>query len=180
MPNTSEREGVPQTNHVNNYTKNSREPRANLHLHGDGVVFEPADIQETEERRSFRNDTLNPITSKIPSLGGGSVEIEMDAVPPSGLPPFPSLPPDSASAPTSAPPSRAPSRAPSRGAFTLPPGACLRNGTPTPEPNGMGTGTYQRATLPPQVMDTHRQVQRRSALEQVEHWVKVQRVEHKG
>uniref|UniRef100_A0A673YIH6 Pleckstrin homology domain containing, family A member 7a n=1 Tax=Salmo trutta TaxID=8032 RepID=A0A673YIH6_SALTR len=116
MPNTSEREGVPQTNHVNNYTKTSREPR----------------------RRN------------------------------------------SASAPTSAPPSRAPSRAPSRGAFTLPPGACLRNGTPTPEPNGMGTGTYQRATLPPQVVHTQRQVQRRSALEQVEHWVKVQKAEHKG
>ncbi|KAM9568669.1 pleckstrin homology domain-containing family A member 7-like isoform 31-T33 [Salvelinus alpinus] len=180
MPNTSERKGVPQTNHVNNYTKTSREPRADLHLHSDGVVLEPADIRETEERRSFRNDTLNPITSKIPSLGGGSVEIEMDAVPPSSLPPLPSLPPDSASAPTSAPPSRAPSRAPSRGAFTLPPGACLRNGTPTPEPNGMGTGTYQRATLAPQVVDTQRKVQRRSALEQVEHWVKVQKAEHKG
>ncbi|XP_038873138.1 pleckstrin homology domain-containing family A member 7-like isoform X5 [Salvelinus namaycush] len=180
MPNTSERKGVPQTNHVNNYTKTSREPRADLHLHSDGVVLEPADIRETEERRSFRNDTLNPITSKIPSLGGGSVEIEMDAVPPSSLPSLPSLPPDSASAPTSAPPSRAPSRAPSRGAFTLPPGACLRNGTPTPEPNGMGTGTYQRATLAPQVVDTQRQVQRRSALEQVEHWVKVQKAEHKG
>ncbi|XP_036806988.1 pleckstrin homology domain-containing family A member 7 isoform X12 [Oncorhynchus mykiss] len=180
MPNTSERKGVPQTNHVNNYTKTSREPRADPHLHSDGVVLEPADIRETEERRSFRNDTLNPITSKIPSLGGGSVEIEMDAVPPNSLPPLPSLTPDSASAPTSAPPSRAPSRAPSRGAFTLPPGACLRNGTPTPEPNGMGTGTYQRATLTPQVVDTQRQVQRRSALEQVEHWVKVQKAEHKG
>uniref|UniRef100_A0A8C7HK34 Pleckstrin homology domain containing, family A member 7a n=1 Tax=Oncorhynchus kisutch TaxID=8019 RepID=A0A8C7HK34_ONCKI len=180
MPNTSERKGVPQTNHVNNYTKTSREPRADLHLHSDGVVLEPADIRETEERRSFRNDTLNPITSKIPSLGGGSVEIEMDAVPPNSLPPLPSLTPDSASAPTSAPPSRAPSRAPSRGAFTLPPGACLRNGTPTPEPNGMGTGTYQRSTLTPQVVDTQRQVQRRSALEQVEHWVKVQKAEHKG
>ncbi|XP_055790673.1 pleckstrin homology domain-containing family A member 7-like isoform X18 [Salvelinus fontinalis] len=180
MPNTSERKGVPQTNHVNNYTKTSREPRADLHLHSDGVILKPADIRETEERRSFRNDTLNPITSKIPSLGGGSVEIEMDAVPPSSLPSLPSLPPDSASAPTSAPPSRAPSRAPSRGAFTLPPGACLRNGTPTPEPNGMGTGTYQRATLAPQVVDTQRQVQRRSALEQVEHWVKVQKAEHKG
>ncbi|XP_064786518.1 pleckstrin homology domain-containing family A member 7-like isoform X7 [Oncorhynchus masou masou] len=180
MPNTSERKGVPQTNHVNNYTKTSHEPRADPHLHSDGVVLEPADIRETEERRSFRNDTLNPIPSKIPSLGGGSVEIEMDAVPPSSLPPLPSLTPDSASAPTSAPPSRAPSRAPSRGAFTLPPGACLRNGTPTPEPNGMGTGTYQRATLTPQVVDTQRQVQRRSALEQVEHWVKVQKAEHKG
>ncbi|XP_042157186.1 pleckstrin homology domain-containing family A member 7 isoform X3 [Oncorhynchus tshawytscha] len=180
MPNTSERKGVPQTNHVNNYTKTSREPRADLHLHSDGVVLEPADIRETEERRSFRNDTLNPITSKIPSLGGGSVEIEMDAVPPNSLPPLPSRTPDSASAPTSAPPSRAPSRAPSRGAFTLPPGACLRNGTPTPEPNGMGTGTYQRSTLTPQVVDTERQVQRRSALEQVEHWVKVQKAEHKG
>uniref|UniRef100_A0AAZ3SR92 Pleckstrin homology domain containing, family A member 7b n=1 Tax=Oncorhynchus tshawytscha TaxID=74940 RepID=A0AAZ3SR92_ONCTS len=144
-------------------------------LKSDGVVLEPADIRETEERRSFRNDTLNPITSKIPSLGGGSVEIEMDAVPPNSLPPLPSRTPDSASAPTSAPPSRAPSRAPSRGAFTLPPGACLRNGTPTPEPNGMGTGTYQRSTLTPQVVDTERQVQRRSALEQVEHWVKVQK-----
>uniref|UniRef100_A0A8K9UIP0 Pleckstrin homology domain containing, family A member 7a n=1 Tax=Oncorhynchus mykiss TaxID=8022 RepID=A0A8K9UIP0_ONCMY len=140
MPNTSERKGVPQTNHVNNYTKTSREPRADPHLHSDGVVLEPADIRETED-----------------------------------LPPLPSLTPDSASAPTSAPPSRAPSRAPSRGAFTLPPGACLRNGTPTPEPNGMGTGTYQRATLTPQVVDTQRQVQRRSALEQVEHWVKVQK-----
>nr|XP_029524427.1 pleckstrin homology domain-containing family A member 7-like isoform X8 [Oncorhynchus nerka]XP_029524429.1 pleckstrin homology domain-containing family A member 7-like isoform X8 [Oncorhynchus nerka] len=180
MPNTSERKGFPQTNHVNNYTKTSREPRADPHLHSDGVVLEPADIRETEERRSFRNDTLNPITSKIPSLGGGSVKIEMDAVPPNSLPPLPSLTPDSASAPTSAPPSRAPSRAPSRGAFTLPPGACLRNGTPTPEPNGMGTGTYQRATLTPQVVDTQRQVQRRSALEQVEHWVKVQKAEHKG
>ncbi|XP_035646503.1 pleckstrin homology domain-containing family A member 7-like [Oncorhynchus keta] len=178
IPNTSERKGFPQTNHVNNYTKTSREPRADPHLHSDGVVLEPADIQETEERRSFRNDPLNPITSKIPSLGGGSVEIEMDAVPPNSL--LPSLTPDSASAPTSAPPSRAPSRAPSRGAFTLPPGACLRNGTPTPEPNGMGTGTYQRATLTPQVVDTQRQVQRRSALEQVEHWVKVQKAEHKG
>uniref|UniRef100_A0A4W5L4P7 Pleckstrin homology domain containing, family A member 7a n=1 Tax=Hucho hucho TaxID=62062 RepID=A0A4W5L4P7_9TELE len=138
MPNTSERKGVPQTNHVNNYTKTSREPRADLHLHSDGVVLEPADIRETEERCN------------------------------------------SASAPTSAPPSRAPSRAPSRGTSTLPPGACLRNGTPNPEPNGMGTGTYQRATLPPQVVDTHRQVQRRSALEQVEHWVKVQKAEHKG
>ncbi|XP_070964655.1 pleckstrin homology domain-containing family A member 7-like isoform X5 [Oncorhynchus clarkii lewisi] len=180
MPNTSERKGVPQTNHVNNYTKTSREPRADPHLHSDGVVLEPADIRETEEPRSFRNDTLNLITSKIPSLGGGSVEIEMDAVPPNSLPPLPSLTPDSASAPTSAPPSRVPSRAPSRGAFTLPPGACLRNGTPTPEPNGMGTGTYQRATLTPQVVDSQRQVQRRSALEQVEHWVKVQKAEHKG
>jgi hypothetical protein len=44
----------------------------------------------------------------------------------------------------------------------------------------MGTGTYQRATLTPQVVDTQRQVQRRSALEQVEHWVKVQKAEHKG
>ncbi|KAK6318538.1 hypothetical protein J4Q44_G00118290 [Coregonus suidteri] len=180
MPNVSERQGVPQTNHVNNYTKTSREPRADLHLHSDGVVLKQADIRETEERCSFRSDTLNPITSKIPSLGGGSVEIQMDAVPPSSLPPIPTLPPDSASAPTSAPTSRAPSRAPSRGAYTLPPGACLRNGTPIPEPNGMGTGTYQRATLPPQVVDTHRQVQRRSTLEQVEHWVKVQRAEHKG
>ncbi|KAM9529318.1 pleckstrin homology domain-containing family A member 7-like isoform 13-T13 [Salvelinus alpinus] len=171
MPSVSERQAVPQTNHVNNYTETAP------HLHSDRVVLQPADIhRETEQHCSFWNDTPNPIASQI-VLGGGNVEIEMDAVPPSSLSP---LPPYSASSTTSAPPSSAQMRAPSYTASTLPPGACLRNGTPTLEPNGMGTGTYQRATLPPQVVDTHRQVQRRSALEQVEHWVKVQRVEHQG
>ncbi|XP_021454419.2 pleckstrin homology domain-containing family A member 7 isoform X2 [Oncorhynchus mykiss] len=177
MPSVSERQAVPQTNHVNNYTENAPHPPVDLHLHSDGVVLQPADIhRETEQHCSFWNDTPNPIASEI-VLGGGNMEIEMDAIPPSSLSP---LPPYSASSTTSAPSSRAQMRAPSYTASTLPPGACLRNGTPTLEPNGMGTGTYQRATLPPQVMDTHRQVQRRSALEQVEHWVKVQRVEHKG
>nr|XP_029541603.1 pleckstrin homology domain-containing family A member 7-like isoform X5 [Oncorhynchus nerka] len=177
MPSVSERQAVPQTNHVNNYTETAPHPPVDLHLHSDGVVLQPADIhRETEQHCSFWNDTPNPIASEI-VLGGGNMEIEMDAVPPSSLSP---LPPYSASSTTSAPSSRAQMRAPSYTTATLPPGACLRNGTPTMEPNGMGTGTYQRATLPPQVMDTHRQVQRRSALEQVEHWVKVQRVEHKG
>ncbi|XP_045063767.1 pleckstrin homology domain-containing family A member 7-like isoform X3 [Coregonus clupeaformis] len=180
MPSVSERQAVPQTNHVNNYAETAPQPPVDLHLHSDGVVLQPADIhQETEEHCSFWNDTPNPIAPEIP-LGGGNVEIEMDTVPPSSLPPLPNLTPYSASSPTSAPPSREQLRAPSCAASTLPPGACLRNGTPTLEPNGMGTGTYQRAPLPPQVMDTHRQVQRRSALEQVEHWVKVQRAEHKG
>uniref|UniRef100_A0A674AMC2 Pleckstrin homology domain containing, family A member 7a n=1 Tax=Salmo trutta TaxID=8032 RepID=A0A674AMC2_SALTR len=144
----SERQAVPQTNHVNNYTETV--PLPPVHLHNDGVVLQPDDIhRETEQHCSFWNDTPNPIASEIVL----------------------------ASSTTSAPPSRAPMRAPSCTASTLPPGACLRNGTPTLEPNGMGTGTYQRATLPPQVMDTRRQVQRRSALEQVEHWVKVQRVD---
>ncbi|XP_038855136.1 pleckstrin homology domain-containing family A member 7-like isoform X2 [Salvelinus namaycush] len=175
MPSVSERQAVPQTNHVNNYTETAPHPL--VHLHSDGVVLQPADIhRETEQHCSFWNDTPNPIASEI-VLGGGNVEIEMDAVPPSSLSP---LPPYSASSTTSAPPSSAQMCAPSYTASTLPPGACLRNGTPTLEPNGMGTGTYQRATLPPQVVDTHRQVQRRSALEQVEHWVKVQRVEHQG
>uniref|UniRef100_A0A8C8CQ94 Pleckstrin homology domain containing, family A member 7b n=1 Tax=Oncorhynchus tshawytscha TaxID=74940 RepID=A0A8C8CQ94_ONCTS len=147
------RQAVPQTNHVNNYTETAPHPPVDLHLHSDGVVLQPADIhRETEQHCSFWNDTPNPIASEIVL----------------------------ASSTTSAPSSRAQMRAPSYTTSTLPPGACLRNGTPTLEPNGMGTGTYQRATLPPQVMDTHRQVQRRSALEQVEHWVKVQRVEHKG
>uniref|UniRef100_A0A8C7M5E5 Pleckstrin homology domain containing, family A member 7a n=1 Tax=Oncorhynchus kisutch TaxID=8019 RepID=A0A8C7M5E5_ONCKI len=165
MPSVSERQAVPQTNHVNNYTETAPHPPVDLHLHSDGVVLQPADIhRETEQH------------CKI-VLGGGNMEIEMDAIPPSSLSP---LPPYSASSTTSAPSSRAQMRAPSYTTSTPPSGACLRNGTPTLEPNGMGTGTYQRATLPPQVMDTHRQVQRRSALEQVEHWVKVQRVEHKG
>uniref|UniRef100_A0A4W6FX70 Pleckstrin homology domain containing, family A member 7a n=1 Tax=Lates calcarifer TaxID=8187 RepID=A0A4W6FX70_LATCA len=84
----------------------------------------------------------------------------------------------------SAPVSRVPSRAPSRAASTLPSSVCTRNGlvsTPSPilEPNGIAAGTYQRAPAPPPA-DTHKQVQRRSTLEQVEQWVKVQKAEHKG
>uniref|UniRef100_A0A3Q2ZVK7 Pleckstrin homology domain containing, family A member 7a n=1 Tax=Kryptolebias marmoratus TaxID=37003 RepID=A0A3Q2ZVK7_KRYMA len=77
--------------------------------------------------------------------------------------------------PIGTPVSRMPSRAPSRATSTLPPSVCTRNGlvsTPSPilEPNGIAAGTYQRAPDPP-ASNSHNHVQRRSALEQVEHWV---------
>ncbi|KAK5901788.1 hypothetical protein CesoFtcFv8_007113 [Champsocephalus esox] len=73
-----------------------------------------------------------------------------------------------------------PRRAPSRAASTLPSSVCTRNGlvsTPSPilEPNGIAAGTYQRAPA-----DSQRLLHRRSTLEQVEQWVKVQKADHKG
>uniref|UniRef100_A0A8C1UJM2 Pleckstrin homology domain containing, family A member 7a n=1 Tax=Cyprinus carpio TaxID=7962 RepID=A0A8C1UJM2_CYPCA len=75
-------------------------------------------------------------------------------------------------APGSAPASQVPSRAPSRAVSTPP---VLRNGTPV-EQNGMPG--YQRGPTPSS--QTPVQVQRRSALEQVENWVKVHKEERQG
>uniref|UniRef100_A0A671S3G8 Pleckstrin homology domain-containing family A member 7-like n=1 Tax=Sinocyclocheilus anshuiensis TaxID=1608454 RepID=A0A671S3G8_9TELE len=75
-------------------------------------------------------------------------------------------------APGSTPASQVSSRAPSRAVSTLP---VLRNGTPI-EQNGMPG--YQRGPTPPS--QTPIQVQRRSALEKVENWVKVQKEERQG
>ncbi|XP_051952992.1 pleckstrin homology domain-containing family A member 7-like isoform X2 [Xyrauchen texanus] len=78
-------------------------------------------------------------------------------------------------APGSAPVSQVPSRAPSRAVSTPP--VVLRNGAPL-EQNGTGMVGYQRGSTPSS--QTPVQVQRRSALEQVENWVKVQKEEHRG
>lgn len=83
----------------------------------------------------------------------------------------------------SAPVSRVSSRAPSRAASTLPPSVSSKNilvVTPSPilEPNGIAAGTYQRSPTPPP-LDPQPQVRRRSALEDVEQWVQMQRAELK-
>ncbi len=75
-------------------------------------------------------------------------------------------------APGSTPVSQLPSRAPSR-AVSSPP--VLRNGTPIKQ-NGMPG--YQRGPTPSS--QTPVRVQRRSALEKVENWVKVQKEERHG
>lgn len=72
-----------------------------------------------------------------------------------------------------APGSQVSSRAPSRAVSTPP--VILRNGTPL-EQNG--TGGYQRGPTPSS--QTPVQVQRKSTLEQVETWVKVQKDERRG
>ncbi|TRY58290.1 hypothetical protein DNTS_031056 [Danionella cerebrum] len=74
-------------------------------------------------------------------------------------------------APGSTPPSQVPSRAPSRAVSTPP---VHRSSTPV-EQNGMAG--LQRRPTPSQ---TPVQVQRKSALDQVEDWVKVQKEERKG
>ncbi|XP_036417579.1 pleckstrin homology domain-containing family A member 7 isoform X4 [Colossoma macropomum] len=70
--------------------------------------------------------------------------------------------------------SQAPSCAPSRAASTLP--ASFRSGV-TLEQNGVVE--YQRGTTPHSNTPTHTQG-RKSTLEQVENWVKVQKGEHRG
>lgn len=167
---TLERQAVPQTNHV---ITNNNPTTVEVFDHlPEGVVLEPVEIhRDAEEPSSFHQDL--PLATEIPGLRTMEGDVLLTNTP---VPPLDS---GSVSAPVSRAPSCVPSRAPSRAASTLPPGVCLRNGlipSPVKEPNGIGAGTYQRA--PP--MDCQRQVPRRSALEQVEHWVKVQKAEHKG
>ncbi|XP_061534296.1 pleckstrin homology domain-containing family A member 7 isoform X4 [Phycodurus eques] len=149
---------VTHTNHINHKAPEPQRPTVHE------VLLEPIHLNQ-DDRCSFHKDS--------------PVAVEMDTH--ASLPANPTaaalLPPGQAS--SSAPVSRVPSRAPSRSASTLPSGVGARNGlaeTPSPilEPNGIAAGTYQRAPEAPQEM------RRRSTLEQVEQWVKVQKAEHKG
>uniref|UniRef100_A0A8C9ZQL3 Pleckstrin homology domain containing, family A member 7a n=1 Tax=Sander lucioperca TaxID=283035 RepID=A0A8C9ZQL3_SANLU len=175
--NISLQQAVPQTNHVNNHkSADSETVRPIIHE----VLLEPIH-RDADERCSFHKDSPATTISEQPI---GSTALEMDTH--TSLPsnPAPSALPLLDHMSASAPVSRVPSRAPSRAASTLPSSVCTRNGlvsTPSPilEPNGIAAGTYQRApALPP--ADTHKLVRRRSALEQVEQWVKVQKADHKG
>ncbi|XP_029909289.1 pleckstrin homology domain-containing family A member 7-like isoform X2 [Myripristis murdjan] len=179
--NTLERQAVPQTNHINHHKTKTHDPDTTGPIVHE-VLLEPIH-HNTEELCSFHKDA-SATTAAMSELPIGGTVIEMDTQ--TSLPaiPAPSTIPQSDPMSASAPVSRVPSRAPSRAASTLPTSGCTRNGlvsTPSPilEPNGIGAGTYQRTPTRPSA-DTHRQVQRRSALEQVEHWVKVQKAEHKG
>ncbi|XP_069385160.1 pleckstrin homology domain-containing family A member 7 isoform X18 [Paralichthys olivaceus] len=173
------RQAVPQTNHVNHHkTKASESDTTQPIIHE--VLLEPI-YREAEERCSFHKDS--PVTPVLENpIGSTGLEMDTHTSLPLNLTPTAIFQQDPVSA--SAPVSRVPSRAPSRAASTLPSSICTRNGlvqTPSPilEPNGIAAGTYQRApSVPP--ADTHQQVQRRSTLEQVEQWVKVQKAEQKG
>ncbi|KAG7522876.1 hypothetical protein JOB18_032613 [Solea senegalensis] len=171
-----QQQAVPQTNHVNHHkTKTSDSDITRPIVHE--VLLEPIH-RDAEDHCSFRKDS--PATTVLEH----TTALEMDTH--TSLPsnPTPSALSQSDHMSASAPVSRVPSRAPSRAASTLPSSVGTRNGlveTPSPhlEPNGIATGTYQR-TPPLSTADTHKQVHRRSTLEQVEQWVKVQKAEHKG
>ncbi|GAA6215296.1 pleckstrin homology domain-containing family A member 7 isoform X4 [Lates japonicus] len=174
-----QQQAVPQTNHVNHHrikTSDFDTTRPIIHE----VLLEPI-RRDAEDRCSFHKDS--PVTTMLEHpIGSTGLEMDTHTSLPSN--PTPSAIPQSDHVSASAPVSRVPSRAPSRAASTLPSSVCTRNGlvsTPSPilEPNGIAAGTYQRAPAPPPA-DTHKQVQRRSTLEQVEQWVKVQKAEHKG
>ncbi|XP_077424773.1 pleckstrin homology domain-containing family A member 7-like isoform X11 [Vanacampus margaritifer] len=150
---------VTHTNHI--YNHKAPEPhRPAVHE----VLLEPIH-HDPNDRRSFHKDS--PVATEMDTHASLPANPTATALPP----------PNHTS--SSAPVSRVPSRAPSRSPSTLPPGVAARNGlveTPSPilEPNGIAAGTYQRASEAPQEM------RRRSTLDQVEQWVKVQKAEHKG
>ncbi|XP_031719210.1 pleckstrin homology domain-containing family A member 7 isoform X8 [Anarrhichthys ocellatus] len=172
--NLLQQQAVPQMNHVNHHRSPDSDPMRPI-VHE--VLLEPIH-RDADERCSCHKDSPATTVLEHPT---GSTALEMDthtSLPsnpaPSALPQFDNV---SASAPVS--------RAPSRSASTLPSSVCTRNGlvsTPSPilEPNGIAAGTYQRAPVETPPADTHKQVHRRSTLEQVEQWVKVQKAEHKG
>uniref|UniRef100_A0A3Q0QPX4 Pleckstrin homology domain containing, family A member 7a n=1 Tax=Amphilophus citrinellus TaxID=61819 RepID=A0A3Q0QPX4_AMPCI len=127
---------------------------------------------------SFHKDSPGTIMLDAPI---GCTGLEMDTHTSLPCNPAPSAIPQPDHISASAPVSRVPSRAPSRAASTLPSSICTRNGlisTPSPilEPNGIAAGTYQRAPETP-ANDTQKQARRRSTLEQVEQWVKVQKAD---
>ncbi|XP_035520611.1 pleckstrin homology domain-containing family A member 7-like isoform X3 [Morone saxatilis] len=170
---------VPQMNHVNHHktkTPDSETTKPIVHE----VLLEPIH-RETDERCSFHKES--PATTMLEhAIGSTALEMDTHTSLPSN--PAPSALPQSDNVSASAPVSRVPSRAPSRAASTLPSSICTRNGlvsTPSPilEPNGIAAGTYQRAPVVAPA-DTHKHVQRKSTLEQVEQWVQVQKAEHKG
>ncbi|KAM7415081.1 hypothetical protein PAMA_019759 [Pampus argenteus] len=177
--NIMQQQAVSQTNHINHHrTKTADTDGTRPIIHE--VLLEPIH-RDAEERCSFHKESP-PITMLEHPIG--STTLEMDTQTSLSSNPTPSALPQSDHMSASAPVSRVPSRAPSRAASTLPSGACTRNGlvsTPSPilEPNGIAAGTYQRAPAPPPA-DPQKHVQRRSTLEQVEQWVKVQKADHKG
>lgn len=175
--NILQQKAVPQSNHVNHKTK-TPDSEAGPMTHE--VLLEPI-LRDADECCSFHQEAVPMVEQPVESAA-----LEMDkhtSLPSPSHPASSALPPpDHMSA--SAPESRVPSRAPSRSASTLPSSVCTRNGlvsTPSPilEPNGIAAGTYQRAPALPSA-DTHKRLQRRSTLEQVEQWIQVQKAEHKG
>ncbi|XP_054865061.1 pleckstrin homology domain-containing family A member 7-like isoform X6 [Amphiprion ocellaris] len=171
-------QAVPQTNHINHHKIKTSDSETRPIIHE--VLLEPIH-RDAESRCSFHKDSPGTIMLEHP-IGSTGLEMDTHTSLPSN-PPLSTLP-QSDHVSASAPVSRVPSRAPSRAASTLPSSVCTRNGlvsTPSPilEPNGIAAGTYQRAPEPP-AADPQKQVHRRSVLEQVEQWVKVQKAEHKG
>ncbi|XP_053741337.1 pleckstrin homology domain-containing family A member 7-like isoform X2 [Synchiropus splendidus] len=167
----SQQHSLPHSNHVNHHKMpDSDVTRPIVHE----VLLEPIH-RDTDFHKDSPGATLLGVTA-------GSSPLEMDTH--SSLPANPTSSTHSQSdhVSASAPVSRVSSRAPSRSASTLPSSVCTRNGlvsTPSPilEPNGIAAGTYQRVPASP---EEHKDERRRSALEQVEHWIKVQKADVKG
>ncbi|KAG7473748.1 hypothetical protein MATL_G00099120 [Megalops atlanticus] len=141
-----EQQAVLQTNHVNSCGKSPSQPE-DLHQLDD----EPVALEGSEEIHAEPADEEQDVFRKE------TPEAQGEAKPPSGVV-VAEVEADALS-PDSAAPSQAPSAPPTH-----------RNGLP-PEQNG--NPVYRRGSA--QRSEAERQVQRKSALAQVEHWVKVQK-----
>ncbi|XP_034031779.1 pleckstrin homology domain-containing family A member 7-like isoform X11 [Thalassophryne amazonica] len=174
------KQAVPQANHINHH-KTKMPDTETVRPFTHDVLLESIH-RDAEEHCSFHKDSPASVMLEQ-SIGGAVLEMDTHASLPANTVSSSHIQSDPVS--SSAPISRVPSRAPSRHASTLPSSTfCTRNGlvsTPSPilEPNGIAAGTYQRAPASPPT-ETHKQVQRRSTLEQVEHWVKVHKADQKG
>uniref|UniRef100_A0A3P9K1Y4 Pleckstrin homology domain containing, family A member 7a n=1 Tax=Oryzias latipes TaxID=8090 RepID=A0A3P9K1Y4_ORYLA len=172
-------QAVPQTNHVNHHkTKTSQTETTRPIIHE--VLLEPVH-RDAEEHCSLHMSSPGTNVFEQPVPGN---TLEMDTQTSLGSTPAVAASSQHENVSVSAPVSRVPSRAPSRATSTLPSSVCTRNGlisTPSPilEPNGIAAGTYQRAPDPP-ANNWLKQEQRRSNLEEVEHWIKVQKAAHRG
>ncbi|XP_030628558.1 pleckstrin homology domain-containing family A member 7 [Chanos chanos] len=148
-----ERQAVPQTNHVDGFAASELEE-----LHPDPAFLEKHEVLVPEEEIQIQEDSLShrevqEIRGKSPALKTEEVEVALQ--------------------PGSAPNSRNHSQAPSRAGSTLPP--MLRNGSVSEHDK-----VLENSRGPTPQYDSQIQTQRKNTLEQVEHWVTVQRAEQRN
>ncbi|KAL4613489.1 pleckstrin homology domain-containing family A member 7-like [Arapaima gigas] len=146
---TSERQAGPQTNHVNSYGRSASQPEGLHQLESTEMPHgAPFGTERLEDARKERE--LGERYAVIREVGGQARSPAL-SVDPGGL----SL--DSAP-PKASPPTHVSHQSP---------------GVQCTEPNG---GTAHKRSVAPR-LDPEKQVQRKSTLAQVEHWVKVQKGE---
>ncbi|KAG9330246.1 hypothetical protein JZ751_026008 [Albula glossodonta] len=159
----SERQAGPQTNHINDCGISPSQPEGVAGLEAEPeLVGAELNVESGVELVAEEE----PCAPRRPTP-----EVQVETRPPAGAGGQDALSPDSA------PPSRAPSTLPAP-TPTPAPGPAHRNGLP-PEQNG--TAGPRRGLVPlTSRSDAERQVQRKTALAQVEHWVKVQKGDSKS
>ncbi|XP_036399108.1 pleckstrin homology domain-containing family A member 7-like isoform X2 [Megalops cyprinoides] len=149
-----ERQAVPQANHVNSLSRSPAQPERQQRA--ERAVEQPPAGERREETREPQEVERRHGGRRDAVEGGGR------ARPAACVAAVDTLSPDSAGS--------------SRPSSTLPSSAHRNGNGPPPEQNG---GVVYKRGLVPRT-DTEKQVQRKTALAQVEHWVKVQKGDAKS